>query len=558
MAKPKSKPQLSLECAHVADGAAGIPEEHWSRLFFRFIFGAFDDAQFADMYDEGGRYPVSPSFLAAITILQYLFRASDRVAVDNTVMRRDWRVALGIRNDYVGFCPTVLVRFRQRLVQHGKDREIFTTVLAQLRQLGLLRSRRLRVDATALIADVARLSRADAIQEALRLVVRELHQGYPQLHQRVDFMRLYELYGEEIWLGGPGHDERRLATLAADGRALLALCADHPVRSQAILGQMLSENFTFPEDDGEPPTPLPPGQRPNDHLVTPHEPDVRVGKRRDQLWLGDSVHIVETAEPDQPNFCVDVVTVDPRTEDSQMTKTLAERIGFVVPAADTLIADCGYASAANSKQLAAQGIELIAPPRDSNYKGKYPAHAFGIDFARQKALCPQGHESVYWKPVGRSIRIRFASGACNGCPRRSECTTSKRGRYLGLSRDYDQLLWDRRRATEPQFRVLHKLRAPIEATISELVHCHGLRRSRYRGAAKRALHALFAVTALNAKRMLRCLADDAISPLARVAYGIQRASGGGSTCLRPPRLGGPGRRNPALPVANDCNVGYQM
>ena len=255
---------------------------------------------------------------------------------------------------------------------------------------------------------------------------------------------------------------------------------------------------------------------------------------------------------------MDVVTVDPRTEDSQMTKTLAERIGFVVPAADTLIADCGYASAANSKQLAAQGIELIAPPRDSNYKGKYPAHAFGIDFARQKALCPQGHESVYWKPVGRSIRIRFASGACNGCPRRSECTTSKRGRYLGLSRDYDQLLWDRRRATEPQFRVLHKLRAPIEATISELVHCHGLRRSRYRGAAKRALHALFAVTALNAKRMLRCLADDAISPLARVAYGIQRASGGGSTCLRPPRLGGPGRRNPALPVANDCNVGYQM
>ena len=558
MAKPKSKPQLSLECAHVADDAAGIPEEHWSRLFFRFIFGAFHDAQFADMYDDGGRYPVSPSLLAATTILQYLFRASDRVAVDNTVMRRDWRVALGIKRDYVGFCPTVLVRFRQRLMQHGKDREIFTTVLAQLRQLGLLRSRRLRVDATALIADVARLSRADAIQEALRLVVRELHQGYLQLHQRVDFVRLHELYGQEVWLGGPGHDEHRLVTRAADGRALLELCAAHPVKSQAILAQMLAENFTFPEDDSEPPTPRPPEQRPKDHIVTPHEPDVRVGKRRDELWLGDSVHIVETAEPGQPNFCVDVVSVDPRTEDSQMTTTVAERVGFVMPAADTLIADSGYASAANSKQLAAQGIELIAPPRNSNYKGKYPSSVFTIDCARHKATCPQGHESISWQPKGREIRIRFATDDCNRCPRRSECTTAKRGRNLGISRDYEQLLWDRRRATEPQFRALYKLRAPIEPTISELVHCHGLRRSRYRGAAKRALHALFAVTALNAKRMLRCLADDATSPLAMVAYGIQCASGGGSTCLRLSRLGGPWRRNPAIPVANDCNAGYQM
>jgi len=105
MAKPKSKPQLSLQCAHLYDDAAGIPENHWSRLFFQHVFCAFEDAQFADMYQDAGRYPISPAFLASVTILQYMFKVSDRQAVENTIMRRDWRIGLGIRPDYDGFCP---------------------------------------------------------------------------------------------------------------------------------------------------------------------------------------------------------------------------------------------------------------------------------------------------------------------------------------------------------------------------------------------------------------------------------------------------------------------
>ena len=63
MAKPKSDPQLSLESAHIHDQAAGIADDHWSRLLFEHIFCAFDDGQFADMYEEGGRYPLSPALV---------------------------------------------------------------------------------------------------------------------------------------------------------------------------------------------------------------------------------------------------------------------------------------------------------------------------------------------------------------------------------------------------------------------------------------------------------------------------------------------------------------
>jgi transposase len=163
MAKPRSRPQLSLQAPHVYDDAPGIPIDHWSRAFFEHIFCGFDDAQFADLYVEGGRHPISPSLLAAITLLQYMFRASDRVAVENTLMRRDWRLALGIAPDYDGFDPTVLVNFRKRLVAHDMQRAIFEAVLERIAKLGLLKGRRrVRVDSTQLLADVARLSRADA------------------------------------------------------------------------------------------------------------------------------------------------------------------------------------------------------------------------------------------------------------------------------------------------------------------------------------------------------------------------------------------------------------
>jgi len=123
MSKPKSKPQLSLDAAHLSDQAAGIPHDDWSRFFFEQIHCSFNDADFTDLCEQGDRYPISPALPACLTILQYMFRVSDRAAVENTVMRRDWRIALGRTDDWAGFDPSVLCNFRKRLVRHGRDRE---------------------------------------------------------------------------------------------------------------------------------------------------------------------------------------------------------------------------------------------------------------------------------------------------------------------------------------------------------------------------------------------------------------------------------------------------
>jgi transposase len=507
MAKPRSRPQLSMQAAYYADDLGGIADGHWCYRFYEHVFLAFDDAQFADLYQDKGRCPISPRLLICISLLQYLHRVPDRLAVEQSIGSRYWRIALGIQPGYAGFDPSVLCNFRKRLVAGNQQRLAFETVLGKLRELGLVKhQRQARVDGTFLLADIALLSRLDLLRETLRLVVCELWRVRPELHENLGFLRLHEQYSEEIWLGKAGGGDEQLQAVGRDGQALLALCGDSEVKGKDVLARVLAENFEFSESD-EGPAPKPPAQLPPGHMVSPHEPDVEVGKKGDQLWNGDKVHLVETVPyAGQPGFLIDLLRTGPRVPDVNVLAELAQRLHLRLPTVDLLLADGGYAAAGHTKTLAALGLDLITPPRLGNSKGLFPASDFTYDFVQQVATCPAGQHSSSWYQTKTRLRLKFSKGQCAGCPLRASCTSSAHApRTLTLSVDFEQLCADRQRAGEAGFAKLYKLRAGIEATVSELVRCCGLRRSRYRGGPKRELHMLLAGAALNVRRMLHCL-----------------------------------------------------
>jgi len=62
------------------------------------------------------------------------------------------------------------------------------------------------------------------------------------------------------------------------------------------------------------------------------------------------------------------------------------------------------------------------------------------------------------------------------------------------------------------FRVRMRARPASEATLSELVRAHGLRRHRYRGAAKRPFENLLKAAACNLKRLVRALVACGLRP----------------------------------------------
>ena len=518
MAKPRSEPQLRLDSAAVYDDMGGIPPDHWCYTFYSDVYCAIDEQEFEGLYQEGGRKPISPRRLACLILLQYKAGLSDRQALDSAMMRRDWRIALGIPADWEGFNPTVLVDFRKRLrgepVREGqpepedKDgaQRVFDMVLERARVLGVLpQTTKVRVDASHVLAHVSRLSRVDMVREAIRVVVCDAYRHHPSLRECSEFMELHERYWEERWLGtgNAKQAEEELVSLGLAGRALLDLCGALEVKGKDVLAQILEENFVWAEDTS--PEPLPAKDRPQDRIVSPHDPDARSGKKRDMVWTGDKAHVLETAADDAQNLIVGVLCTGPRVEDGQMLPEIMGRAREVLPDVDTIIADSGYASAQNSKRAASDQIELVAPPRPDSSTNGIRASEFEIDCARQVARCPEGKESRVWSEKEDEITIRFSPTDCRACPRREECTKSKQGRTLGLHKEHEQLARDRRRAQEPEFKDLYRRRAAIEGTFSHLVHTAGFRRSRYRSAAGRALHATLSCAALNMWRVVSCV-----------------------------------------------------
>jgi len=508
MAKPRSKPQLSLQSSHLWDDLGGIPENHWCYAFYTHIRCAFSDEMFADMYQEGGRAPISPGLLACITILQGMLPVGSRRAVEWTIVRRDWRIALGIPVGWEGFDHTVLWRFQERLEAHEGCALIFGRVLEQARKLGLLAgTRALRVDATHLLAAASALSRAEAIQEALRVVVCEAARVAPGLLDDGRFETLHEAYHAESWIGCDRGGQRTLRELGRDGYALVELCGGLELKHLATLEQMLAENFVI--EPGAPPEPRDDRELSSDRIQTPHEPDVRCGRKGKRVWLGDKVHIVETCDEDEstPNLIVGVVTTDPRAEDSTVLPEILELAEELMPEGGMVLADGGYASASNSAQAEERGLDLVAPPRQDTSGMEVPAAEFEIDFEQEIATCPQGRRSVVWHrhKKRKAVNIRFDAGTCRACPLWGSCTSSKQGRTICVSSNYPTLVRERERAKTAEFKTTYKRRAGIEGTISRLVQCRGLRRSRGKGAPRRARHAILAATAHNAWQILTCL-----------------------------------------------------
>ena len=113
--------------------------------------------------------------------------------------------------------------------------------------------------------------------------------------------------------------------------------------------------------------------------------------------------------------------------------------------------------------------------------------------------------------------LRGLAAVCAACPLRPQCTTGRGGRNLSLSEHYERLVARRAEARTPAFRAKLTTRAGIEATLSELVRAHGLRRHRYRGDAKRHFEHLLKAAACNVKRLARALVARQQAPHPRLA-----------------------------------------
>jgi transposase len=527
---PRDLTQMPADIA--ALGQKLLAPDNAYRVIGEQLADILQDAQFAALYDPHGRAAISPGLLALVTLFQFLEDIPDREAAEAVVVRLDWKYALHLELEDTGFDFTCLCYFRRRLLEHAQERLVFEEVLRKIVALGLVKKRgKQRTDSLAVLGAVRALSVLELVSETLRLAVRALTEAVPAwVAQELpsSFVTTYAASRSDYRLS-PQERQAALVEVGQDGLWLLARLATAPAAAQAlaavaVLRTVWDQRFTHEagvvrvREQTVDCTAL---------IVTPHDPGVRVGEKRGKAWLGEKVHVSETATPGGPNFITDVTTVAAPSVDSAALPTIRAQLAQrdLLPAEQ--VVDAGYVSGEQLAQSAAAGIDLVGPPLPDTSPQAFKIADFTIDRAARQARCPQGQVSVKWsartEPDGsRAVNIQFAAAVCAACPVRAQCTTGHSGRSLHLSEYYELVAARRVEAQTAAYRERLRARPAIEGTLSELVRAHGFRRHRYRGEGKRVFENLLKGAACNLKRLSRVLAARVGAPSAAARAALPR------------------------------------
>jgi transposase len=130
---------------------------------------------------------------------------------------------------------------------------------------------------------------------------------------------------------------------------------------------------------------------------------------------------------------------------------------------------------------------------------------FVYDAEKDLYTCPQGEILRRQGHDHRGGYVRYAvrTSACNGCPLKSKCTNSPKGRWVSRSLEEEYLERVRAyRETEAYRKALRKRAVWVEPLFGEAKEWHGSRRFRLRGLEKVNTEALMLASGQNVKRLV--------------------------------------------------------
>jgi transposase len=468
------------------------------------------DEDFADCYSEStGRPSIPPSLLAKVLLLAYRDGLSDERAMDAVRFDLRWKVALDLPVDHPGFHPTSLVRFRARLLLHGKERLVFERSLELATELGLLSGPAEQIlDSTpmlgaAAVQDTATLVRSgvrkllDAVKAADGRAAEELTSGLC-----FDYSRPREKPAGD-WPDKAAR-EALLAEVARDAeRALRAveddeLAADAAIAEAAkLLRAIVGQEFELADDE----LPRPRGGRRSRRILSAEDPEMRNARSSAaRPFTGYKIHAATDAEAP----LLTSIALSPGNEhdghhagslvDQQPKQRRPTRV----------IGDTAYGNIEAREELEQRSISVLAPVHSTSPKdGAIPKDEFQIDLEADTVTCPQDKTRPIYKPrpnrrSDTGVRVaQFLESDCEPCPLRERCAPTGR-RRIRITRREDLRQAGLRALADPAERDhLKRTRPRIERLLGLLVHRYRGRKSRYLGARKSTFQALWTAVLVN-------------------------------------------------------------
>ena len=249
--------------------------------------------------------------------MQFMERLPDRQAIEQLRYHVGWKYALNQELNSEVFDPSVLSRFRDRLLESEEGRLVFEVIREALEETGLIPKRsRQRLDSTHILGLVKRMSTLECVRESLRLAIEELE---PKLSKRPEFWDvLQERYVESRLDYRAGEEKLRKKLEQAGADAWMLLCwldekNNHKKSGPKceLLRRVFHERFRVEENEITS-NPIQTGC-----IQNPHDPEAqyRTKKQGKPGWVGYVMQVAETvaekpvalAEPTS-NYITSIVT----------------------------------------------------------------------------------------------------------------------------------------------------------------------------------------------------------------------------------------------------------
>jgi transposase len=483
------------------DSFYGLLAEHGHRVV--------RDEDFAECYSPGhGRPSIPPSILAKILLLAYRDGVSDERAMQQVRMHLGWKVALGLPLDHTGYHPTTLVRFRARLLLHGKERLALERSVALAGELGLMDGSAEQImDSTPMLGAAATQDTVRLVRFGVRRVIDAVRatddEAAGALERGLEFDYARPAEKPDCDWRKKGVREGMLTRVAQDAeRCLRAVTAEPglaegPVVAEAVglLRELIGQDFDI-DDDGVPR--LRRGVAP-DRIISVIDPEMRHGRKSQAVRFdGFKLHAAATAGPTPIITAIHVGSA--RDHDGRTAPALVD----AQPAATRptrVLGDSAYADQTTREDMQDRRIEVLAHvPTPAPRSQTLPKSDFAIDLVAGTVTCPAGHTAtIPDRPQASGERIvSFRKDTCGACPIMGSCAPSARGRQIRVNRREDLLIAGRQALQDPEAReYLRRTRPRIERLLGLLVNAYHARKSRYRGTRKAGLQASFAAVLVN-------------------------------------------------------------
>jgi Transposase DDE domain/Transposase domain (DUF772) len=474
----------------------------------------FPDSMFTDLFAAIGRRSVPPSVVATVMVLQRLDGLSDREAVERFTFDARWRYAAGVGGwdgaGRAGFAHTVLVDMRERLRRSDRPDRIFEVALTAARTAGLIGRRRV-LDSTPLYDAVATMDTITLIRSAIRGLLGVADPALAaSLRAVLDSGDDYASAAKPVidWDDRTARDAL-VDSRARDGYALLAVLdgredLPEPVaQAMRLLATVLGQDLE-PGDDGV----LRIARRvAPDRVISTVDPQARHGHKTNHRGFdGYKGHIA--LDPDSELITATTVTAG-NTGDAEPAAGLIADLTepATEPAGATAVyGDSAYGAGEVLDHLHTHGIDAktkVQPPNAP--AGKFTKDQFDIDLDAQQVTCPN-RVTIPIRPVRDHDRHAGKADfgrACTTCPLRAQCTDSKTGRHITISRWEAHLATARTHQTAPAWQADYRATRPkVERKLAHLMRRrHGGRRARMRGRARIAADFSLLAAATNLARL---------------------------------------------------------